>query len=53
MTPRQPMLELVCDDRPANKVRGSLRFIRLTRNPGLKSPARFQATVKRAGDIII
>jgi hypothetical protein len=32
---------------------GSYRFIRLTRNPERPSPVRFEATVKREGDLIL
>jgi hypothetical protein len=32
---------------------GSYRFIRLTRNPGLVPPVRFEATAKGDGDIVI
>jgi hypothetical protein len=32
---------------------GSYRFIRLTRNPGLVPPVRFEATVKGEGDLIL
>ncbi len=64
MTARQPMLALVPDEpseedelrallRAKEKVRGSQRFIRLTRNPALLPPERFEPTVKRDGDIII
>jgi hypothetical protein len=32
---------------------GSYRFIRLTRNPTVPAPARFEATVKQPGDVVI
>lgn len=32
---------------------GSYRFIRLTRNPAMPSPVRFEATAKGEGDIVI
>jgi hypothetical protein len=32
---------------------GSYRFIRLTRNPGLVPPVRFEATVKQPEDVIV
>ena len=38
---------------PTERTFGSYRFIRLTRNPGLVSPVRFEATVKREGDLIL
>lgn len=31
----------------------SLRFLRLTRNPALRSPVRFEPTVKRDGDLVL
>ncbi len=33
--------------------RPSHGFLRLTRNPALASPKRFEPTVKRVGDIVI
>jgi hypothetical protein len=32
---------------------GSYRFIRLTRNPGIPSPVRFEATVKQPEDVVV
>jgi hypothetical protein len=32
---------------------GSYRFIRLTRNPAMPSPVRFEATVKQPEDVVI
>jgi len=31
----------------------SREFVGLTRNPGLRSPVRFEPTVKRDGDVVI
>jgi hypothetical protein len=45
----KPALKLVTKDE-----RGpSYRFLRLTRNPCLPSPARFEPTVKQSGDVVI
>jgi hypothetical protein len=38
---------------PTERTFGSYRFIRLTRNPGLVPPVRFEATVKQPEDVIV
>jgi hypothetical protein len=45
-------LKLV-SSRPSERVYGSERFIGLTRNVELKSPIKFVATKKAAGDVVI
>ena len=40
-------------ERPPEKVFGSAKFIGLTRKVGLKSPTRFEPTVKEIGDVVI
>jgi hypothetical protein len=39
--------------RPSERICGSDRFLRLTRNPTLASPKRFEPTVKAVGDVVI
>lgn len=46
----KPKLKLVSSHEPT---RPSLRFLSLTRNPGLESPSRFEPTKKESGDVII
>ena len=49
----RPKLKLIKSDPPVEKVRGSLAFIKRTRNPALASPRRFEPTVKGPGDVVI
>lgn len=42
-------LKLVTDEKPGP----SLGFLRLTRNPALPSPERFEPTVKQPDDVVI
>jgi hypothetical protein len=44
-------LHVVREDEP--RTFGSNKFLRLTRNPGLRSPQRFEPTVKGEGDIVL
>jgi hypothetical protein len=52
VTPLRPRLRIVSDE-PTERVFGSARFIGMTRNTALKPPAKFQATVKGEGDVVI
>lgn len=44
-------LHLVTQDEP--RVFGSRSFISLTRNPALRSPERFEPTIKGENDVVI
>ncbi len=47
---RQSKLKLVVDHVPVGP---SERFVKLTRNPALASPARFEPTTKGENDVVI
>jgi hypothetical protein len=46
------LLKLVAS-RPSEKTYGSHGFVNLTRNTSLKSPTRFEPTIKGQNDVII
>lgn len=47
---RKPKFRIVGED---ERVFGSPEFIALGRNPALRSPVRFEPTVKQKGDVVI
>lgn len=40
-------------ERPTEKVFGSEEFISRTRNVSLKSPTKFEPTIKKPGDVVL
>ena len=53
MTHRNPWLRSVENCGGAIKPGPSMRFIRLTRDPDMTPPKRFEPTVKADGDVVL